>query len=371
MPFLIAFLIGLVLTPIGRWAGERLGLVDRPGDPLKIHSRPVSVLGGVSVVTAASIALAIVNDVPGAVVAGGVVVALVSGLIDDLRLLGTRFHVLLQVAVGVILVAGGIHLAPLGPMSELGTVVLVVVCMNAVNLVDGQDGLAGGLAAIAALALAAIAILTGSTAAGGLVLAGSLSAFLVWNRPPARIFLGNGGAYAVGACLAILAASATEDAGWRGLIGALVCLGIFLFDLAFTIARRSASRRLTAGDRLHSYDLVSLRLGSRGEATLAFLGIGGLSGGLALAVVLLPLVPAAAVVALAAAAGVVCGQWLWDRRSAISGPGWIEAGQGMGDASPGRVRPAPPSRSSGAGAVSTGAASTGDVDDAARLFPAQ
>jgi UDP-GlcNAc:undecaprenyl-phosphate/decaprenyl-phosphate GlcNAc-1-phosphate transferase len=368
MPFLIAFLIGLVLTPIGRWAGERLGLVDRPGDPLKIHSRPVSVLGGVSVVTAASIALVIVTEVPGAVVAGGVVVALVSGLIDDLRLLGTRFHVLLQVAVGVILVAGGIHLAPLGPMSELGTVVLVVVCMNAVNLVDGQDGLAGGLAAIAALALAAIAALTGSTAAGGLVLAGSLSAFLVWNRPPARIFLGNGGAYAVGACLAILAASATEDAGWRGLVAALVCLGIFLFDLAFTVARRSASRRLTAGDRLHSYDLVSLQLGNRGKATLAFLGIGALSGSLAVAIVLLPLIPAAAVVALAAAAGVVCGQWLWDRRGAITRTGWIEAGHVMGDASSARVRPVTPrSRSSSAGAVSTGAASTREVDEAARL----
>src|SRR5688500_5099642 len=224
MPFLIAFALGLLLTPLAIRAARAAGLVDRPGHPLKIHSRPVPVLGGLSVVAATFAALTVVPGALGAAAIAGVVVALALGLLDDVRPLDTRVHLLLQLAAGAAVALGGVELDPLGPAGWLGAVALTVVCMNAVNLVDGQDGLAGGLAAIAALGLATVVAIAGGDPAEyatGLALAGSLTAFLAWNRPPARVFLGNGGAYAVGVLLAVLVATAAAQNGWPGLLAGL------------------------------------------------------------------------------------------------------------------------------------------------------
>src|SRR5207247_536823 len=68
MPFLIALALGLALTPLAGRIGRAAGLVDRPGDPLKIHREPVPVLGGVAVVAAVFAALAILDHLPAAVV---------------------------------------------------------------------------------------------------------------------------------------------------------------------------------------------------------------------------------------------------------------------------------------------------------------
>jgi UDP-GlcNAc:undecaprenyl-phosphate GlcNAc-1-phosphate transferase len=321
VPFLIALAVGLVLTPGAIRAGRAAGLLDRPGDPLKIHSQPVPVLGGLSVVGSTFAALAVGPGAVSAAVVAGVCVALVVGLLDDVKPLGTRVHLLLQLAAGAVLAIGGLELAPLGPLGAAGAVVLTLVCMNAVNLIDGQDGLAGGLATIAALSLAAVIAIAGGDPAAlgiGLALAGSCAAFLVWNRPPARIFLGNGGAYAVGVLLAVLAATAAAQAGWRGLLAGLVCLGIFLFELAFTVARRLRGGGLAAGDREHSYDLLSRELGSRGRGTAAFLALGALAGLLGLAIASASLLWGAIAAACGCAAAAVWGRRLWARRAPLT-----------------------------------------------------
>jgi hypothetical protein len=104
-----------------------------------------------------------------------------------------------------------------GPLWWVTGLLLVVVCANAVNIIDGQDGLAGGLAVVAALAVSVLVSAAGlsTVALTALAVAGALVGFLVWNRPPARIFLGNGGAYGVGALLGILAWFLTGEGSWR------------------------------------------------------------------------------------------------------------------------------------------------------------
>ena len=323
MPFLIALAFGLLLTPPAIRAARAAGLVDRPGDPLKIHAQPVPVLGGVSVVAATFAAVAVLHGVVSAAAMAGVSVALALGLLDDVRPLGTRVHLLLQLVAGVVLAIGGMEVEPLGPLGGVGAVVLTLVCMNAVNLVDGQDGLAGGLTAIAAVALAAVVAIPGGDPNAleiGLALAGSLTAFLAWNRPPARVFLGNGGAYAVGVLLAVLAATAAAQNGWRGLLAGLVCLGIFLFELVFTVARRVRSRGLAVGDRQHSYDLVSLAMGGRGRATIAFLALGALAGVLAIAIASIPFLFGATAAGVACAGAAAWGRRLWARRAGVTAP---------------------------------------------------
>jgi UDP-GlcNAc:undecaprenyl-phosphate GlcNAc-1-phosphate transferase len=316
MPFLIAFGVSLVLAPLaGRVAGW-LGLVDRPGDDLKIHVREVPTLGGVAVVAGVAAAtLAPGVSWPEGGVVAAVVIAMIVGTVDDVRPLPPIVRVGGLGVAGVALVMGT-GFADLGPAVGIGIVLLVLACANAVNILDGQDGLAAGVAAVAALGLAACLWLgVGMVGLVPLALGGALVGFVVWNRPPARIYLGDGGAYAVGVLLALPAAVLAVAEGWRGLLAAGACLAVPAFEVVFTVARRAAAREsLSAGDRSHSYDLVSARWG-RGRSTAAFIGLALVGAAFGVVITILPL-PAG--IALALGGVGVAALWgvrLWARRS--------------------------------------------------------
>jgi UDP-GlcNAc:undecaprenyl-phosphate GlcNAc-1-phosphate transferase len=324
--FLVPLVLSVALTAVARTVGLRLGVVDRPQPgPLKIHETPVSLLGGIAVVGSALGGLAVLGEwLPGAVVAAGVL-ALGTGLIDDVRPLPALARVAFLSLVGALLASGGFLVDPLGPLAAVGTVLLVLACANAVNIMDGQDGLAGGLSAIAAAGLAALAVRSGraETAVLGLALAGGLAGFLVWNRPPARIFLGNGGAYAVGALLAAVVVDLASDGDWRTLLAAGACLGVFAMELVLTMARRLlASQSLVAGDRLHSYDILSRRVGNRTLVTVLFWALGVGAAALGLIIARLPFQVGVLLVAMAGAGSLSVGTWLWaaERRAVRRSP---------------------------------------------------
>ena len=316
MPFLIALGLALILTPLAVGAGMRTGLVDRPGGALKIHARPVSVLGGLAVVAAALLGATITGHAPGWGLLVAVLLLACLGLLDDVRGAGLLLILMAQLGAGVLLAADGARLEPLGPLAAAGVVLLVPACANGVNIIDGQDALAGGLAAIAALGLVAIAGGLGAPPiAVALALAGALVGFLAWNRPPARIFLGNSGPPAIGVVLAAAAASASASDGWPGLLGAALCLGVFAFEVCSTLVRRVGSK-LATGDRLHSYDLLAARMG-RGQVTLVFWACGAALAGAGVAVGTVPPAVGALAIALAAAAAVLVGRGLWAGRAEL------------------------------------------------------
>jgi UDP-GlcNAc:undecaprenyl-phosphate GlcNAc-1-phosphate transferase len=322
MSFFVALGLSLLLSPLALRIGLATGLVDRPTPssdpgrlaPLKIHPRPVSVLGGAAVTIAALLAPSFGRGGVPVTVAAATLVGFGTGLADDLRPLSPRIRIASLAGAGLLLVAGGFRFGSTGWVGALLLIALVVACANAVNLVDGQDGLAGGLAALASLGLHFAA---GASASGiGLALAGGLAGFLVWNRPPARIFLGNGGAYAVGTLFAVLAAELSAVDGGRGVLVSALCLGIFAFELSTTIGRRlRRGRPLTSGDREHAYDVVARQLGSRARSTLVFCGLGALAVGAASVADVIPFALAAAVSATVVASGSLTGMtWLARRR---------------------------------------------------------
>jgi UDP-GlcNAc:undecaprenyl-phosphate GlcNAc-1-phosphate transferase len=268
--------------------------------------------GGLSVIGAAIASLAILGRTPRPLVAAAVVVSLVVGTIDDVRPLPPWLRLALQLAVGVA-IGVALPIAVDGPLGIALTALVTVATVNAVNLLDGQDGLAGGVSMLAALALALVLDVESARHAGaaGFALAGGLAGFLLWNRPPARIFLGNGGAYAVGAALASLAASAGRVGGVQGAVAAGICLGVPAIELVLTVARRLRSRtRLVSGDRDHSYDLLTRRIGVL-RSTLVFWGVGALLGGLGLVAALGSLAVALLILLVVAVAGIGAGLWLW------------------------------------------------------------
>ena len=206
----------------------------------------------------------------------------------------------------------------LGLSARVGVVVLLLLLTNAVNLIDGQDGLAGGLGAIASVGLAAVIAANGNPVLA-LVVAGALVGFLAWNLPPARVFLGNGGAYGLGALLTVLAAQATLSHGWHGLLAAARCLGVFAFDLTFTVVRRLlGSQRLATGDRRHSYDLLGRSRGNRDRSTLALWTLGAVSAGAGYASDQVSLAAAGTMLGVAFVIGTAAGGRLW--RDAVAVP---------------------------------------------------
>jgi UDP-GlcNAc:undecaprenyl-phosphate/decaprenyl-phosphate GlcNAc-1-phosphate transferase len=321
MPFFLAITLALVLTWAARRLGLATGLVDRPPaavpmdkpgiDPLKIHTVPIPVLGGLGVVGGVLATLVVTGSEPPALVMVGVGLATAIGLVDDARPLPAWVR-LLALAVAGVPIALGLPLDPIGPLGRPAVVALLLLLSNAVNLIDGQDGLAGGLSAIASAGLATVIAANNGDPMMAIVLAGSLVGFLAWNLPPARIFLGNGGASGLGALLTVIAAQAIAGHGWHGFLAAALCLGLLAFELAFTVVRRLlSSQRLTTGDRRHTYDLLGRSRGNRDRSTLALWTLGAVSAGAGYASDQVSMAAAGAMIGVAFVIGTAAGGRLW------------------------------------------------------------
>jgi UDP-N-acetylmuramyl pentapeptide phosphotransferase/UDP-N-acetylglucosamine-1-phosphate transferase len=311
MPFLLALAVGLVLTPLLALVGRRVGLVDHPtGDALKIHGEPKPLTGGLAVVPAALVSLAIFGDGLDPLVAAAVLLLLGVGVVDDARSLPQLIRLGAQLAAGIALAVSGATIEPLGAVGPAALVLAVPATANAVNMVDGQDGLAAGLAAAAALGMTLILASASDPGSLGPALLGALVGFLVWNRPPASVFLGDGGAYAVGGLLVVLASDAAVS--WASLIGVTVCFGVLALELGSSVVRRAIRREsLIGGDRAHGYDLLAVRLSSRTRATAVVVTAGLLLAGFGWAASRLPVPAAAAILIATVLVGCVAILALW------------------------------------------------------------
>lgn len=300
---------GLVLTPVARRVAFRTGIVDRPGD-LKTQRVPVAYLGGVAVFLAA-LSGPILAGRPLVLVPAGMALAL--GLADDLRPLPVSGRVLAELAIAVT----GALVVPGPVIARVATAVLVLGLLNAVNLLDGQDGLAAGVGAVIALGFATLG---GAATPISLGIAGALIGFLVFNRPPARIYLGDAGAYFLGTTIALLPAL-TEHAGstWSIWWAVPLLVGLPVVDTAIAILRRLRARRpLLQGDRSHVYDQLVDRGMTVGQSTLVGVGAQVVLTGIGLAATQAPPAVALAVtIVTAAAIAVVAGRvGLFDTTSA-------------------------------------------------------
>ena len=180
-------------------------------------------------------------------------------------------------------------------LSATLTVIWIVLITNALNFLDNMDGLSGGVAAIAAAIFMAATIINGQffTAAAFGLLCGGLLGFLSFNVPPARIFMGDGGALLVGFLLAALTVRTTFvdttepdfalGNAWYGVLMPVVVLAIPIYDLfAVSILRISQGRSPMTGDQQHlSHRLRDLGMSSRNAVVVIWslavaTGVGGI-----------------------------------------------------------------------------------------------
>ena len=267
MVVIVAVAVALAVTPAAAALARRTGLLDQPG-ALKVQTRPVPYLGGLAVFVAAAVGLGIGRPawfVP-------LALALVLGTLDDARSLPPKVRLVGEFVVGA--VAGA--LVPTGiaqPWAALGTAAAVIVLINAVNLIDGLDALAAGVSLVSAVGFAIA--LDGDDRTVALALAGALAGFLVYNRPPARIYLGDGGSYLLGTALAVLLVSAWRPERELALsVGALLFVAFPVAEVLFAVVRRGRARvPLFTGDRGHLYDQLAQRGWSAAVTSLFCAGL--------------------------------------------------------------------------------------------------
>ena len=230
-----ALAAGVVLTPLAMTVATRTGVVDRPG-PLKPQASPVPYLGGVAVFAAALVGAAIGHPA----VIGPLAGAVVLGVLDDRFDVPAPARLAGQVAVGAAIAA--VVPTRFGPVGGgVLVVVVTIVLMNGVNFLDGLDALAAGVVAVACVAFAIV--LHGGGRDLAVAVAGALVGFLVYNRPPARVYLGDAGAYLLGAALCVLLASAWPTGARPALgVASLVIVAVPVGEVAFAIVRRARAR---------------------------------------------------------------------------------------------------------------------------------
>lgn len=279
----------LATGAIRAWA-LRNGMMDIPNHRSS-HSAPTPRGGGLAIVGAAVAAWgwlyfrhAISPGLFLALIGGGGAVAGV-GYVDDRRPVpaGIRLFVHLAAAAWALYCLGGMpSLTGLGMQSVPGWILQVVGvssivwAINLFNFMDGIDGIAASEAVFVAGAGAILCLLTG--VAGGamatsVLLAVAVFGFLLWNWPPAKIFMGDVGSGFLGFVIAVITLAATEQVPVM-LPAWLVLGGAFFVDATVTLVRRFLRReRVYEAHRSHAYQWLARRWGSHRKVTLSVLAV--------------------------------------------------------------------------------------------------
>jgi UDP-GlcNAc:undecaprenyl-phosphate GlcNAc-1-phosphate transferase len=219
--FVISYVLVGALTPLMRKIAVSKKIFDKPNSAHKSHTKPTPYLGGVAIILGVVITSYLTlflspftaNNfwLATSILAPAIALGMI-GLWDDIKNLNPLPRFIGQSIAGLIIAAILISNGNLGNptglvlIDILVSVIWVVGICNAINFFDNLDGGAAGTVAISAIVLTYLALSTGQSfiAALSLVSAGSTLGFLIWNKNPARIYMGDAGALFLGVLIATL-----------------------------------------------------------------------------------------------------------------------------------------------------------------------
>jgi Fuc2NAc and GlcNAc transferase len=282
------FLVTAVLTWLTRHFALRQGMIDVPNERSS-HVDPTPRGGGMAIAVVTTGVLGFLTwrgDLSiadfGVLGAGGMGIALL-GFADDCRQLSTylRLGVHLAAATWAIVLLQGLppilvggQLISLGWFGYVFGALGIAWMLNLFNFMDGIDGIAASEAAFVGIAgalILAFGCQSSGFGAAGITLGIACLGFLLWNWPPARIFMGDAGSGYLGyyiACLAILAGHENPVA----LPVFLILSGVFVVDATVTFVRRIArNERFDVGHRTHGYQQLARRWRSHRKVTVTVL----------------------------------------------------------------------------------------------------
>nr|MBC9201660.1 undecaprenyl/decaprenyl-phosphate alpha-N-acetylglucosaminyl 1-phosphate transferase [Paenibacillus sp. PL91] len=259
MSFAIVYFL---IPPFGRLA-FRLDFVDKPRKDVerKLHREPIPLTASYVIFIGFFLTYLLVTQDfslrTAAIFLGGVLLLIIGTIDDWYKTKGKDFPSLpkfiVQISAAVLVYASGIaftgfynpfsgEYVVLPAILQFSLTILWIFGVTTViNFTDGMDGLAGALSAISAVTLFIVAIAKGqsNSAIMAIILVGVTIAYLRYNKPPAKIFMGDAGATFLGFILAVIALDgAFKQATVMSLFIPILALGVPIFDNLFVVVRR-------------------------------------------------------------------------------------------------------------------------------------
>ena len=284
--FALSGAASLLATALVLRLAQRAGWLEPPSSR-GLHCEPTLSRGGVGFVLVSAAALVFLLPVTGlvywesALLLGGGLSIAVLGFIDD----ATSLPVLPRLGVHFSMAAMAIWiLDPLGDLMAFDLLTLLAMTalliawvwmINLFNFMDGIDGLVATGVVTISLTAAALAVSNNNLglALSWSALAGSTGAFLRWNWPPARIFMGDVGSGYLGYVVALLTLMSIQQSA-VSIWSMLILIAPFIVDTGFTLLRRMwRGDRWYQAHRQHAYQKLALSWGSHLRVTRGLLGI--------------------------------------------------------------------------------------------------
>lgn len=258
--FVITFLIVYLITPPIMKVATKLQFTDKPTKRKK-HKAPIPLCGGIAIYIGFFIMYFIRVDAPKSemiwVFIASTLILLI-GIVDDYyKTIGKEFPIyprlIIQILAAILVYRAGIVFEGFrNPFTGLYillptsfqfflTITWIFGVTTVINWTDGMDGLAGGISLISSSTFCIAAIILGQNTQAmiAIILAGAIGAFLMYNRYPAKIFVGDSGANLIGFLLAIMAVDgAFKQATVMSLFIPIFALAVPIFDNIFVIFKR-------------------------------------------------------------------------------------------------------------------------------------
>ena len=277
----LAYLVTFILMPFIIKIARINKLFDIP-DERKTHTYPISSLGGIGIVAGLSISLLLVSDFKLGdsefqYYLATFFIIFILGVIDDIFVLHAWKKVMGQILVSLILTAKAhlviTNLQGLGGLFEIDSIFsypltffAIILVINSFNLMDGVDGLAASVGLVASFAFGLFFYINNNLpyAILSFAMAGSLLAFLMFNFPPAKIFMGDSGSMLIGLVNAILLVKFIETGSSVPLfpVASSIAVGFGILLIPLLDVLRVFIIRLTKGvspfepDRNHLHHLL-------------------------------------------------------------------------------------------------------------------
>jgi UDP-GlcNAc:undecaprenyl-phosphate GlcNAc-1-phosphate transferase len=305
IPLILLFIASgatsFLTTAIVKRVAEEVGAIDHPS-ARKLHLGATPRLGGLAIIfgfgfplmllaaneRAAELVSKNLTYLFAVLASGSLIVGL--GVYDDLLGSNAPKKFIVQAVAAIILVSFGFRfnsisigdtVVRLGVIGSIASVIWIIGVVNAMNFIDGIDSLATLVAITIALAFAVIAVIRGDVFSLVIMtsLAGSLIGFYRWNKPPAKIFMGDTGSLFIGLLLAACSIARPSKAPTALIIGGpILALALPVLDTFIVMKQRFGEPavrghhriiRMFNADRRHFHHVVSEKYGTIGKAIVA------------------------------------------------------------------------------------------------------
>ena len=285
---LVTFISSLILVPISKQIAIKIGAMDEP-NYRKVHKVPMPRLGGLAIFLSFLIGYIFFgpkSEKMIAILIGSFLILLI-GIIDDISPVQARYKLIIQIIASLIIVYyGNIYFEEISifglkinfgiHLSKIISTIFIIAITNAINLIDGLDGLAAGISLIYFITISIIAFILnhndGLDIILCLIMIGSTLGFLVYNFPPATIFMGDSGSQFLGFIISIIALLGFKTATVTSIIIPITILAIPIIDTIFAILRRLITKQnIGHADKEHfHHQLLKLKYSPKSSILIIY-----------------------------------------------------------------------------------------------------